>query len=771
MANMNPGRLIVLLLLLFPIVSNAQKFGFDKVLKEAPESPTVFCVPNSLEHLQLLEDENVQVKFQSENWLFITTTPQWIDEHKKEGSLKSFYFEFAPPALLSDTARLHHNVDDVHLGTAPLNIAYTGQDVIIGVVDQGIDWLHPDFIDANGNTRVLRYWDHSVNGTPPAGFGYGTEWDSTSINNGTCTSTEEASAHGTTVAGQAVGNGNANGRNIGMAPDANLVIVESNFSLPNWTLTIADAVDYIFQVADEYNMPAVVNLSLGSYLGSHDGKDPAAEMMNALMDEKPGRIIVSAMGNSGSQGYYHAQNPAINSDTSFVWFTNNPGSQIGPNTVFFDLWSDQVDAQFDFAIGANAAAPNYSFRGRTNFIDAATAGNNVYYDTIWNAGNRIATVTYYTEVIYSNFHLQAVVNVDSLDYLYRFETTGSGKYDLWSGEWLNLNDMVTAIPTQVEMPDIVNYVMPDSLQTLVSSWNCSEKVVSVANMKNRWTFTDKNLFTYPINGVDAQERSQNSSRGPARQGSMKPDVIAAGDNSVSAAPLWVLQNTAYNAVVDSGGWHARNGGTSMASPVVAGIAALYFERCGMATYQNFIDHIHATSYTDQYTGTVPNIEYGFGKIDAMGMLTAQTLEPTPTITYGNSNLSSSTANTYQWFIDGTLVTGETNQDIGYQSDGGYQVMTVNADGCFAMSTPFQVSLSLEEIGIKEFKVFPNPTSESIQIVSDEEIMDIRCIDLNGRIIELDRNDNQLNVTNMISGTYILKITTTEGTATARFVKM
>ncbi|GAB5418712.1 MAG: hypothetical protein Crog4KO_04690 [Crocinitomicaceae bacterium] len=771
MVNKNIGRYIVLLLLLFPIVSNAQKLGFEKVLKEAPESPTVFCIPNSSEHFELLEKEGIHLKFQTDNWLFITTTPQWIDEHKRDGSLQNFYFEFAPPVALGDTARLYHNVDDVHLGAAPLNTAYTGQDVIIGVVDQGIDWLHPDFIDNNGNTRVLRYWDHSVNGNPPTGFGYGTEWDSTSINNGTCTSTEEASAHGSTVAGQAVGNGNANGRNIGMAPDANMVIVETNFGLPNWTLTIADAVDYIFQVADEYNMPAVVNLSLGTYLGSHDGKDPAAEMIEALIDEKPGRIVVGAMGNSGSQGYYHCQNPSIGSDTSFVWFTNNPSSQIGPNTIFFDLWSDQSDALYEFAIGANAPGPGYSFQGRTNFIDAATAGDNTYLDTIWNGTDQIATVTYYTEVITGSFHLQAVVEVDSLDFLYRFETTGAGKYDLWSGEWLQLNDMVTAIPTPGQMPDIVNYVMPDSLQTLVSSWNCSAKVVSVANMKNRWTFTDKNLFTYPITGVDAQERSLNSSRGPARHGIMKPDVIAAGDNSVTAAPLWVLQNSAYNAVVDSGGWHARNGGTSMASPVVAGIAALYLERCGMANYQNFIDDLHTTSYTDQYTGAVPNIEYGFGKIDAMGMLSAQTLEPTPTITYGNPDLTSSTADSYQWFIDGTAVNGETNQVISYQSDGDYQVMAINSDGCFALSAPYQVSLSLGEIGIEQFKVFPNPTSETLQIVSNEEILNVTCYDLNGRSVALDRTNEKLNVTNMLSGAYILEITTTSGTATARFVKM
>jgi hypothetical protein len=80
----------------------------------------------------------------------------------------------------------------------------------------------------------------------------------------------------------AVGNGRANNTNKGVAPDADIIVVETDFGLPNWTLTIADACDYIFKVADSLGKPAVVNLSLGTYLGSHDGKDPAAEYIDQL---------------------------------------------------------------------------------------------------------------------------------------------------------------------------------------------------------------------------------------------------------------------------------------------------------------------------------------------------------------------------------------------------------------------------------------------------------------------------------------------------------
>src|SRR5690606_37869138 len=139
------------------------------------------------------------------------------------------------------------------------------------------------------------FWDQSMadDANSPQPYGYGFVWGSTAINNLSCTSMD-TQGHGTTVTGQGSGNGLANGQNKGMAPESTIIIVKTSFSRPNWTLTVADACDYIFKVADSLGMPAVVNLSVGSYLGSHDGNDPASEMMESLLDEKPGRIIVGA---------------------------------------------------------------------------------------------------------------------------------------------------------------------------------------------------------------------------------------------------------------------------------------------------------------------------------------------------------------------------------------------------------------------------------------------------------------------------------------------
>jgi len=758
---------LTLLFLLFTSISFGQKFGFDALLLKAPDDATVFCIPNNDDNIALLNKDNLTVKFSSSSWIFINASPRWIDDHTKDGSLDDYYFEYAPPVALADSSRAHHIVNEVHAGLAPLNVPYTGNDVIIGVVDQGIDWLHPDFQDANGNTRVLRYWDQANSGpNPPSPYFYGQEWDSTSINNGTCTSTEEASAHGSSVTGIAAGNGLANGTNVGIAPDANIVVVESNFSAPNWTLTIADAV--------EYNMPAIVNLSLGSYFGSHDGNDPAAEMIETLLDEKGGRLVVCAAGNSGAKGKYHQQSSPT-ADTNFVWFVNNPAASLGANTIFFDLWSDNSDATFDFAIGADSPSPAYDFRGRTQFHGATSSLGVTIYDTIWNGNNRIATIEVTTETVGNNYHMQLFIsNVDSTSYLYRFETVGSGKYDLWSGEWLGYNDMVTSLPTSIEMPDIVDYIMPDSIQTIVSSWNCSEKVVTVGNMKNRQHFIDNNLNQYTSPHPNAVgELSPNSSKGPTRHGLTKPDVTAAGDVTISAGPLWVLAVPAYNSVIDSGGMHVVNGGTSMASPVVSGIGALYFERCRYATYQNFIDDIKATSYTDQYTGIVPNNSYGWGKPDAFSLLQEVSVVPQPTITFGGgSTLVSTAGNNYQWHLDGQAIPGETGQThIGVPPFGSYEVEVISAEGCSAISEPYIASVGINYLDNTSIKVYPNPTESIINIESEEEVIEIRIVDISGKSMSIEPSNNSIDLSSFKNGTYFLHITTENGTATLKIVNL
>lgn len=669
------------------------KFGFNTTKSTFPNQNIPFAIQNTVNNNRILSESNITIKYKSKEWIHFSATPEWLEEQYKSGSISDFYLEYAPPTLLDDTARVMHHVDAVHSGDYPLIDAYTGKDVIIGIVDQGLDHNHPDFIDQNGDKRLIRYWDHTITNptNTPQPYGYGQVWNENDIATGAITSNETSTGHGTTVTGMATGNGSANGRNKGIAPDANIIVVESNFNLPNWTLTIADACDYIFSVADSLNKPAVVNLSLGSYLGSHDAKDPAGVYIDELLDEKPGRIVVAAAGNSGNADGYHVHN-TINSDTSFVWFENNPTGQIGNNTIFFDLWTDTSEIDFNYAFGANDPLNNYEDIAETMYRNPINNFPNLIKDTLFNdQGDIIATVEIYRNIVGPNFQMQVLFDqILETDYYYSFKTTGGGSYDLWSGLFLNLNNIVDNIPSSAIFPPIQNYVMPDSLQSIVSSWNCSEKVVSVGNLRCRLGHLDKNgNMYYPAEMTPPGEIALSSSRGPTRRGYIKPDVSAAGDVSLGSAPAWILNSPSYNTVVDIGGYHARNGGTSMASPLVAGTAALYFEKCNKGDWEDFKNRLFSTSSSDIATGSVPNLSYGYGKVHVTDLILSidEPLDILGDTIICQSPVELSTApplETYEWWNDDA----ESTVTVG--SEQAVSVSGEDSRGCLRFSDTIMV---------------------------------------------------------------------------------
>ncbi len=662
--------------------TQSQHPKFQECLKNSPNVMTTFCVKDDAGLVDFLLKQNVTIKYRTDSWLFITVTPSWMNENQKNGNIKQFYYESAPAQLLSDTTRLRRFVDPVHQGTGGLSQPYTGANVIMGIVDVGIDFSHPDFKFANGDTRVLRIWDQAdVSGINTySEYGYGRLWDSTAINNGTCTHVT-TDKHGTQVTGVAAGNALANGKNKGMAPDSKIVMVATNLNAANWTLTVADACDYIFKFADSLGLPAVINVSAGNYFGSHDGNDPASLIIEQLLSEKGGRVMVAAAGNAGSLtiGKLHLAGN-VTTDTTFTWFKNNTA-----NYVYFDLWADSSNANFDFAFGADKPAPSYGFRGNTIFRNTLANLNTVVLDTIWNGSNRIATMQIWTELIDSAYHLEFYMdNIDSTTYNYRFMTKGSGKYDLWSGSWLGGNDFETVLPSASVLPQIVNYQLPDSLQTMVTSFQCSESVITVANSKNRWSYNNLNgvLVTNNVTNL-CEDISNTSSRGPNRLRTQKPDITCNGDGTFSPTTSWYLSNSGNANLILEGGWHSKVNGTSFASPAVAGMAALYLEKCPSATYLDFKHDLIETAMTDNFTGVVPNYSFGYGKPHALNLLLGANNVPIiggPGICLDPVNLST---NTYSSVDSVVWNTGVNATSITTSTPADYFADVFYGNGCVA----------------------------------------------------------------------------------------
>ncbi len=608
-------------------------------------------------------------------------------------SVQSIEYSGSKMKVLNDTSAVNNNVVPIWNGDAPLIQPYTGKGVVFGLIDTGIDIHHNDFKDSLGNTRILRVWDQNEPDNGSSTYGYGVIWDSTSINNGTSTHEDPMaySAHGTHVCGTGAGNGLAVNNYKGVAPDANIVVVSIDFGSNE--SVILDAVDYIYKVADSLGMPCVINLSLGDYPGSHDGTDGTAVLIDSLLNAKPGRALVCATGNAGSIPF-HLQHQ-VNSDTTFTWFKYNPTSLLGYGAVFYEIWADTADLNnVSFSIGANLPSGSFGMRGSTPF-DNIQNRLGLFTDTIKNNGNILAIIDTYGELQGDKYMLQIhAQEPDSNAYYYSLMTTGSGKLDIWSHTNAGITGsseiVKTGLPTAAVYPNIIHYQEPDTSQTIVGSFTCLPTVIAVGSYRNRKTYLDVDSIVRTIAGIPG-EIDLGSSIGPNRRGIVKPEVSSPGRYVMSTASdsfaAYVLG--AAPQYLGVGGKHVLKNGTSMASPSVAGIVALYLEKCPNATMAEIRNAVLTTAKQDGFTGVVPNNSYGYGKSDAFSALNNSnysfSIGSDQEICEGDSvQISSPAYSSYEW------LNGDSTQNIYIDTNEFAYVTVTNTSGCKSISDTVNV---------------------------------------------------------------------------------
>jgi subtilisin family serine protease len=506
----------------------------------------------------------------------------------------------------------------VHNGLAPLSRAYDGKGIVCGFIDTGIDFTHGDFKDSLGKSRIKFIWDQNMPNTinVPQPFNYGQEWTNVQIDSGLCTHTDTLYwGHGTRVAGTAAGNGLAVHRYEGVAIRADIIMVAVNFNR-NGT-TIADGAAYIFAKAQALGEPCVINCSLGSESGSHDGFDLEAQMIDTLVNQQAGRVFVAATGNSGNIPY-HVTN-TLSNDSSFTWlrFTANDSAN---NSNLFDApyYGDTASMKtLRFCIVADQISPTYSTRGRTAYRTIPDQLGVIVNDTIWNNGNRIATMMSYEQQVLGSYSIEYVIFPDSSYYNYRIETSGTGKFDGWCGDLVS-----SPIPTSSAFPAITKYKLPDTNETMETGFQCSPDVISVANYVNKNCFMDVvDTVICDTNAIfTPRTLSPLSGHGPTRIGVQKPDIAAPGDYVMSCLVL-SMKPYFYNSQLAWGGQHIAGGGTSQASPVITGIAALLLQQNPTWTHQQVKTAITCSAMMDSYTGNgLPDYKWGYGKVDAFHAL-------------------------------------------------------------------------------------------------------------------------------------------------------
>ena len=458
-----------------------------------------------------------------------------------------------------------------------------GQGVIVGIVDYGIDFRHPDFLTADNKSRILYLWDQTLSGSSPSEFDYGTEWTKTQIDQdlvsascrsyiGNCTivgKSSDTSGHGTHVTGSATG-----GHAIysGMAPKADIIFVKTNGE------NVIEGVDYIFQKAASLGKPAVVNLSLGTHFDPHDGTSNFDRAISGLIGS--GKIVVAAAGNERDSGLHgsativetHVFNLTVKKDISTAWM---------------NLWHDGND-QYSVSVKVNNGDEVIAYHGTESSGTSSGVPVYIIHASSVNPNNGDNEV---------QIRFQGSLTADWPITVTYTLTGGSGdkRVDGWcSGE--------TSPDLQFDSPDNTMLICAPGTST-------GTITVGAYVSRNAWTSTEPANYTIP---EWLGYMTSFSSPGPTRDGRIKPDITAPGDKIISS--LSQSASPANKTKIDDD--HITMEGTSMAAPLVTGIIALHLQQNPNLTPDQMKTILAEHARTDSGTGvlTSQDNDWGYGKV-------------------------------------------------------------------------------------------------------------------------------------------------------------
>ncbi len=398
------------------------------------------------------------------------------------------------------------------------NYNLTGEGILVGFLDTGIDYTHNAFKDDEGNTRIEYIYD----------LENGVVYDSNKINEAlksedpfSIVPETDLSGHGTHVAGIACAGGNINFDNYGVAYKSSIAMVKitgENSLRAALSTQLMRGLKFLMDKSNEINKPLVVNISLSTNDGSHNGSSLLEKYIQTFTQLQKAVIVVAA-GNEGNSAHHVGGKMKKEEDLDL-----NIGD--GEKGIILDFYkpvlvnvSVEVISPTGISTGPIELSESYKerFVGREKIV-------------VYSTGPKPFDIQGQTTI--SILPLGDTITSGGWRIIVRKLNNYEGYFDIW-------------LPIAEGLNERTRFLQPDVYNTLGIPATV-EGVISVGS----YNFLNNNLSAFSGRGVVRPEWL------------IKPDLVAPGENILST--------------VEEQGFDTKSG-TSMAAPQVAGICALLFE--------------------------------------------------------------------------------------------------------------------------------------------------------------------------------------------------
>ena len=552
----------------------------------------------------------------------------------------------------TDKARTLTQVEDVYnlsdaAKAAGLKTKYDGTGVVVGIIDDGIEFNHVTFQDAQGKSRVKAVYMPNatranggtkkiIDGTTLMGYEYTTEEQIKKL-----TTDDNKESHGTHTASTAAGSRftttglSENTTYSGMAPGADIILCGLGADLTN--AAVASAAQYIANYAKEHNQPCVISVSLGESMGPHDGTSSTTKFYDKIAEDY-GAVILLAAGNEAGEKIFLSKEMEKDGDYLGTILGVGPYMDVDYTEAAalagVDVWNSNSDSlSVSFVVFDGDLKPVYtSPRIYNGEVDATELAKYFSASALKSVDSSLK----------QGINVQGEINKENNRYnLYVDATLGGSDegYELGmlvygkNGNKITMwNDGYTTVFTGYADGDT-----PYTFQT--GNGTCSicddvtgKKTISVGAYASRQAvpvaYGKKTEFLDNGN-FQAQDIATFSSYGTDFNGIAHPFVTAPGHAVVAAInrynrDAWVASGgvspAAYrhkltNSTYD---YWAFMSGTSMATPLAAGIVALYLQADKTLKVNDIRDVMRNSADKDEFTSSATTgYRFGVGKVNAL----------------------------------------------------------------------------------------------------------------------------------------------------------